>query len=349
MRQDELEAGRSMTRQGGNLWLATFTLLCGLIIGWLVHDRQRKVPVDPTQSGPVAAEMPAPRQKVPERSLPVLPAPIEMAQVAKPLESPPLETHPPVTEPPVATITEPAIVPAVASSVRDDKPAISTGSLAATTPSGGSVTGHIFLEGTPPPEILINMDPSSRALQTNTPTTRFFVVSTNGGLGDVVVFLAGRSLPRSSANELPPLVIDHRRCFKLPYISAAVVGQPIILTNSDPLMHACHVVPGPQSRNRGRNVALNPRQSRRISFWSPEEFIRLKCDVHPWEFAYVSVFPNRFFAVTDEQGSFTIKDVPAGHYQLQARHRMAVIDAPIEVEVREGNVTQAELRMVVAN
>lgn len=336
-------------RRGTDLWLATVMLLCGLIIGWLVHDRQRDVPVEPTQSGPVTAEMPAPRQKVPERSMPVPLPPIAAAHVAKPVEPPPSETNPPVIEPPVAAIAEPVIVPAVASSVRDDKPAISTGSLAATTPPGNSITGHVFLEGTPPPEILINMDPSSRALQTNTPTTRFFLVSTNGALGDVIVYLEGRSLPRGAGSDLPPLVIDHHRCFKVPYISAAVVGQQIILTNSDPLMHACHIVPGPQSRNRGRNVSLNPRQSRRITFSAPEEFIRIKCDVHPWEFAYVSVFPNRFFAVTDEQGRFAITNVPPGHYEVRALHRKAESDAPIEVEVREGKETQADLRMVVAN
>jgi len=50
-------------------------------------------------------------------------------------------------------------------------------------------------------------------------------------------------------------------------------------------------------------------------------FARLSCDVHPWEFAYVSILKHPFFAITDEHGEFVITNVPPGKYTVEARHR----------------------------
>lgn len=48
--------------------------------------------------------------------------------------------------------------------------------------------------------------------------------------------------------------------------------------------------------------------------------VRFKCDLHPWNYAYVGVFAHPFFAVTDERGHFTIRGVPAGRYTLEMFH-----------------------------
>ncbi|MGB0581492.1 MAG: hypothetical protein ACPGVU_17485 [Limisphaerales bacterium] len=53
----------------------------------------------------------------------------------------------------------------------------------------------------------------------------------------------------------------------------------------------------------------------------PVEFLRIKCDVHPWMFAYLTVVPHSYFAVTDTNGQFQIKHPPHGRYQLRAHHR----------------------------
>ena len=49
--------------------------------------------------------------------------------------------------------------------------------------------------------------------------------------------------------------------------------------------------------------------------------MRFKCDVHPWMFAYVALIEHSHFAVTKEDGTFTIKNVPAGEYEIEAVHR----------------------------
>jgi Carboxypeptidase regulatory-like domain len=56
------------------------------------------------------------------------------------------------------------------------------------------------------------------------------------------------------------------------------------------------------------------------TFSEPEVAVQFKCDLHPWNFAYVGVFAHPYFAVTDEQGRFSIPGVPAGQYTLETFH-----------------------------
>jgi hypothetical protein len=71
------------------------------------------------------------------------------------------------------------------------------------------------------------------------------------------------------------------------------------------------------------------------------EFIRVKCDVHPWMTSYVGVFESPFFAVTGEKigekpGSYEIPKVPAGSYKLIAWHeQLGTVEKQIIVRENE--------------
>jgi uncharacterized protein (DUF2141 family) len=56
------------------------------------------------------------------------------------------------------------------------------------------------------------------------------------------------------------------------------------------------------------------------AFTKPEVMIKVKCEVHPWMGAWVGVLDHPFFAVTGDDGTFTIKDLPAGEYTIEAWH-----------------------------
>jgi hypothetical protein len=107
-----------------------------------------------------------------------------------------------------------------------------------------------------------------------------------------------------------------------PYVMGVIVDQKFQVRNSDGLLHNVHATPRSNPEfNFGQTLQgqVNER-----SFHSPELFIRVKCDVHPWMFAYISVIPHPFFAVTDTNGFFRLPaGLPFGNYTVAAVHQKA--------------------------
>jgi plastocyanin len=197
--------------------------------------------------------------------------------------------------------------------------------------SAGNLTGKVTLGGTPPPEKVITPlkeDATCGKLVSGTPMTSFFVVGPNKELADVVVIVKGLE-GKSTGASAATAVLDQHGCEYVPTILAVQTGQKISVKNSDPVMHNVHSVP---------TVAGNPEENKAqmagsadllFSMPKAENFVKFKCDVHPWMFAWVTVVDHPYFAVTDKDGSFTIKDVPPGKYKVVALHRKA---APTGVE-----------------
>ncbi len=154
------------------------------------------------------------------------------------------------------------------------------------------------------------------------PTTHFYVVGPKGGFGDVVVFLKGIH-GKSTGPQAKPLVIEQKGCLYSPYVSACQTGQKIIVRNLDPVLHNVHVTPANPANPEENRAQFPHGPDLAFTFKAPENFITFKCDVHPWMFAFVSVFDHPFFCVTDNEGHYRIHDVPAGHYTLVAMHRKA--------------------------
>jgi Carboxypeptidase regulatory-like domain len=46
--------------------------------------------------------------------------------------------------------------------------------------------------------------------------------------------------------------------------------------------------------------------------------IPVKCNIHPWMHGYIAVFKHPFFAVTDKDGHFELKNIPPGSYTIKA-------------------------------
>ena len=147
---------------------------------------------------------------------------------------------------------------------------------------------------------------------------QFYVVGGKGELKDVVVSIKGMT-GKSKGESAEPLVLDQKGCEYTPYVAAVQTGQKIIVKNSDPLFHNVDVIPT-KDGNKPANKAQGPgAPDISISFPTEESFLKFKCDVHPWMFAYVTVVDSPYFAVTDKDGKYTIKDVPPGKYTLTPR------------------------------
>jgi hypothetical protein len=207
----------------------------------------------------------------------------------------------------------------------------------------GEISGTITLKGTPPKEKDITPlkdDPTCGKLHTEMPTTHFYVVGGKGELADVVVSVQGIS-GKSSGATAAPVILDQKGCEYLPQIFAVQTDQKIQVKNSDPVLHNVHDLPT-VTGNKEQNMAQMPNgPDLSFSFSKPEEFLKFKCDVHPWMFAWASVFDHPYFAISGKDGTFKIANVPAGKYTLKAAHRKAGT-ATLEIEVKEGAPTKAD-------
>ena len=51
--------------------------------------------------------------------------------------------------------------------------------------------------------------------------------------------------------------------------------------------------------------------------------IAVECAIHAWMRGWIRVFDHPYYAVTDENGAFEIKNAPAGNYRLMVWHGSA--------------------------
>lgn len=205
---------------------------------------------------------------------------------------------------------------------------------------GADIVGVITLKGTPPPEKEITPlmeNPDCAKMHTTTPTTHFYVVGPNHELADVAVSLKGVTGKSTGASQ-PPAVLDQKGCLYTPQILAIQTGQKLIVKNSDPCLHNVHAtptVPGNPESNQGQGPGA---ADLTYTYTQPEMFLRFKCDVHPWMFAWVSVFDSPYFCVSGPDGKFVIKNVPPGKYTVEANHRKLGAQTQ-DVEVADKDVT----------
>jgi plastocyanin len=208
--------------------------------------------------------------------------------------------------------------------------------------SAADITGTVTLTGTPPPEKennQISSDPNCGKLHKEPVMTQFFVTGSKGELKDVVVYLknvTGESKGESAA----PLVIDQRGCEYTPYIAAVQTGQKIVVKNSDPVLHNIHTLPAAAGNKEKNLPQVQGAPDLTLSFATAEDFVKFKCDVHPWMFAYVTVVDSPYYAVTGKDGTFKIANVKPGKYVVEAIHRKANGGKAMtkEIEVKDGNV-----------
>lgn len=205
----------------------------------------------------------------------------------------------------------------------DDTPAASSEGPSGTAPSAdvadaGSVSGTINYAGadTDTP-IAMNADPVCAGLHTEPVTTQTIQVQ-NGKLADVFVYvktgLEGKTFPTPTEAK----TLDQQGCMYQPHVSGIQVNQPLKIKNSDATLHNIHALPTANAEfNQGQ-----PFQNMEFEkkFDKPEVMVHFKCDVHPWMSSYIGVVEHPYYAVSGQDGTFKIENLPPGTYTLEAWH-----------------------------
>jgi hypothetical protein len=181
--------------------------------------------------------------------------------------------------------------------------------------------GRVFLLGQRPPERVLPLDPQCARKHPGPVTTRFYVTGKDNGLADVLLVISAGLPQKKWPVPRHPVTLRLRGCIYENHVVGVQTGQILHVSNLDNTLHNVHNMP---QRNPEMSRAIMPRaRDLEYTFAEPESFMRFKCDVHPWEFAYVTVVEHPFFAVSNKDGVFSMNGLPAGKYTLQAHHRKA--------------------------
>jgi plastocyanin len=186
--------------------------------------------------------------------------------------------------------------------------------------SAVSITGTALYEGKVPAlkPLAVAAEPICAKKHPTVPN-EMLVLGSGNTMANVVVRVVG-GLPAGKSYPAPttPITMDQVGCQYVPHVIGLMVGQPLKVLNSDGVLHNVHALP---KINKQFNMAMPPtRKEATETFTKEEGMFVIKCDVHPWMQSYVGVFSHPFFAVTGADGKYTIKDLPAGTYEIEAWH-----------------------------
>jgi plastocyanin len=143
-------------------------------------------------------------------------------------------------------------------------------------------------------------------------------VGSGGGLQNVFVYVKDGLGNRTFAAPATPVVLDQQGCHYVPHVVGIQVGQPMEIVNSDSTLHNVHALP---KENGEFNQGQPLKGMKNVhTFTTKEVMVPFKCDVHGWMNAWVGVLDHPFYAVTGNDGSFSIKGLPPGTYTIEAWH-----------------------------
>lgn len=203
--------------------------------------------------------------------------------------------------------------------------------------TAGSIAGVITFKGTLPKSPMIDMtaDPGCPP-QPQAPDA---VIVRNGKLANVFVYVKD-GLPQGQfAVPSEPVVLDQKGCRYIPHMIGVMAGQQLRITNTDRADHNVHDLP---QHNPEWNESQSPTDPPVVkTFPHPEMMIRIQCNQHPWMKAYLNVMSHPYFAVSADDGTFAIKNLPPGEYTLVAVHEKFG-EQTVRVSVKPNVPTQAE-------
>jgi hypothetical protein len=184
---------------------------------------------------------------------------------------------------------------------------------------GGTITGSVKWTGPIPkiPSTTINKDPEicDPQAQKKRDLERL-VIASSGGVANTVVFL--KDVSKGKAMELPERrqFLNQKTCRYEPHVLLVPDNGTVHLKSSDPVLHTVHM-----SGASDYNLPFPFANQTVTRTMNREGLVDLRCNAgHVWMNAEMLVVRHPYYAVTDEDGTFKLTNVPPGDYEIEAWH-----------------------------
>ena len=182
--------------------------------------------------------------------------------------------------------------------------------------TAGAITGKVSYTGpnAKPKAIDMSEDPACVSAHHGKAFDESLLVGPGHSLANAFVYI--KSGLEGKIFEVPsaPVVIDQNGCWFRPRVLGIQTNQILKIVNSDPVTHNIHPM---AEINREWNHSQGPGDpSLNRKFIKPEIMIPVKCNIHSWMRAYIGVLDHPYFAVSKDDGTFQIPNLPPGTYTL---------------------------------
>ena len=182
------------------------------------------------------------------------------------------------------------------------------------SPAGTStIEGKITYTGTPPKMKPIDMSKEPVCAKEHNPPEMIQTVTT--GSGNSLEYVVVKGGPGEAAPPSQSVRYDQKGCMYMPHVLAMEAGQQLMIYNNDPVAHNIHPMPKQNSEwNKSQPPGTPPIDTK----WDKPEFIPVKCNIHPWMHGYFVVLKTPHYAITGQDGSFSLKGLAPGTYTVTA-------------------------------
>jgi plastocyanin len=190
--------------------------------------------------------------------------------------------------------------------------ALALGALAAgpAMAAGGTISGTVKYDGTAPKPKPVEVTKDKEVCALHPHVQEDLLVDSSGGIANAVVVLKG-----ASGQPKPETVkFDQKGCDYVPHVLAFPAGSTVQIMNDDGILHNIHTY---STANPSFNAAQPKFKKEMDKKVDKPEVIKVTCDAHGWMKGWWYVTDTPYYAVTDEKGNYTIKDVPAGNYTVE--------------------------------
>jgi hypothetical protein len=183
----------------------------------------------------------------------------------------------------------------------------------------GSISGTITFTGTLPKETSYKHSISPEACGRQAPLDRL-ILGKNKGVQYTLLYL--KNPPAGSTIGMKPAVIDQKHCHYTPHMSIAPKGSSLEMVNSDAILHTSHgYLYSGMERSTIFNIAQPIEGQRTQQPLRKAGMVEIECDAgHVWMSSWVWVTPSPYAVITNENGEFTMSNIPPGTYTLIMWH-----------------------------
>jgi plastocyanin len=210
-----------------------------------------------------------------------------------------------------------AVVLAAGAGVMMDSSVGASSRKAAQGGGSGEIAGKVYFKGEAPRlrRIMMDKDPVCASLHPEGVLPEDGRVNTNGTLPNAFVYVSkGAENFSGGAAPTEAVTLTQNECEYEPHVLGITVGQVLRVVSNDPTTHNIHIMP---KAGHDFDVTQQPGSPPVTDkFSKPQIMVPVHCNIHNWMQAYIGVVTNPYYAVTGDDGSFTIKGVPAGSYTL---------------------------------